>query len=118
MKESKVLSMAVVVCLISLFVFASTGLEAQPEPSTINYRGTLTDNTVQPLTGSKTVTIRLYTVLTGGTTFWSDTFTVAFMNGQFSRVLGGDANQLSSQLSQFNGVTAESECSGFYTTWT
>ncbi len=105
MKKSKAISMAVVTCLISVFVFVSAGFAVQTEPSTLNYQGTLTDNAGQPLTGSKNITISLYTVLTGGTAFWSDTYTVTLLNGQFSVTLGSDANPLSSQLSQLNGVT-------------
>jgi microcystin-dependent protein len=105
MKNARVLCMLVLVCLIPLFVFASTGGAVQTEPATLNYQGTLTDNAGQPLTGSKTITIRLYTMLTGGSAFWTDTYTVNLFNGQFSVTLGSDANPLSAQLSQFNGVT-------------
>jgi len=72
-----------------LFVsFASLGI-AGVVPNTLNYQGTLTDNAGQLITGSRNITISLYTVPTGGTAFWTEQQTnVVLKNGQFSVVLG------------------------------
>lgn len=103
MKKSKVLSMAVAVCLFSLFILSSISGAVQTEPATLNYQGVLTDNAGDPLTGSQSITIGLYTVSSGGTPFWQDTFTVNLANGRLSVVLGSDANPLAA--AQFSGQT-------------
>ena len=73
-------------------------------PSTLTYKGTLTDSTGQPVTGQKSITLSLYTTLTEETPFWTETQDVTVTNGQFSAVLGADSgNPL--DKSKFTGET-------------
>lgn len=103
MKSLKGLTRAVVVSIISVLIFASIGVAAQIEPATLNYQGVLTDTTGQSLTGQKTIVVKLYTSQTGGSAFWSDSYTVTLKNGQFSVVLGSDSNPL--PAGSFTGTT-------------
>ncbi|RLB86332.1 MAG: hypothetical protein DRH26_17430 [Deltaproteobacteria bacterium] len=57
-------------------------------PQTLNYQGNLTDNTGQPLSGTKQITFALYDVASGGTALWTETQTVTLKDGLFSVVLG------------------------------
>jgi hypothetical protein len=57
-------------------------------PTTLNYQGTLTDSTDQPINGDKDITFKLYKVSTGGTPFWTGKRTVPVHDGKLSVVLG------------------------------
>jgi len=58
-------------------------------PATMMYQGRLTDLDGAPLTGSRTVTFRMYSVATGGTSLWSETRSVTpDANGVFTAELG------------------------------
>jgi len=73
-------------------------------PAALNYQGTLTDGAGQPINGDKTITLRLYTVPSGGTPFWVGKQTLAVKDGRFSVVLGGaPSNPLDPKL--FTGET-------------
>ncbi len=75
--------------LFSLLLFMSgyTALRAQV-PKTISYQGYL-KNGGTAVTGTHDVAFNIYTVSTGGTSIWSETFpSLTFANGNFSVVLG------------------------------
>jgi hypothetical protein len=58
-------------------------------PNLMNYQGVLKDNLGNPLTGSYSITFRLYDVATGGTALWTETQpSVSVANGLFSVLLG------------------------------
>ncbi len=58
-------------------------------PHLISYQGRLTDGSGHPLTGTHTVTFRLYNAPTGGTALWTETHTVTLNSeGLFSVLLG------------------------------
>jgi microcystin-dependent protein len=57
-------------------------------PNTLNFQGRLTDNLGQGVSGTKSITFRLYDVPSGGTAFWTEAQTVTLSDGQFSVVLG------------------------------
>lgn len=62
-------------------------------PTTLNYQGTLYDNTGQAVNGPKDITVSLYDVSSGGTAFWTELQTgVIVKDGIFSLVLGKDSN--------------------------
>ena len=75
---------------VVLFIFFSFFQIAKSAdvPEILNYQGTLTDNTGQPITGTKEITFNLYDVASGGTASWSETQTVTLIDGKFSVVLG------------------------------
>lgn len=76
-----------ILLLIMATVFAS-GAYAQI-PKTINYQGVLTDDMGAAVPdGSYTLTLRLYTVLTGGSPIWDCDETVTVTKGIFNAVLG------------------------------
>lgn len=86
-------------------LFSSVTVLAGAVPNTLNYQGTLYDNTGQPVTGSKDITVSLYDVSSGGTAFWSELQTgVIVKNGNFSLVLGKDPGKLIDQT-KLSGTT-------------
>jgi hypothetical protein len=63
-------------------------------PKTINYQGRLTDlNGIVVADGTYAVTISLYNVQSGGTSLWSDAYSIPTKNGYFSIVLGSNASR-------------------------
>ncbi|MFV9677927.1 MAG: hypothetical protein ACNYVW_09800 [Methanosarcinales archaeon] len=52
--------------------------------SSISYQGRLTDRAGEPLSGTYTMTFRLYEVASGGTALDMDTHSVEVTNGLFS----------------------------------
>lgn len=57
-------------------------------PQTIHYQGYLTNAAGAPLSGSQSVTFRLYSVPSDGTALWAETQSVNAANGNFSALLG------------------------------
>jgi hypothetical protein len=55
--------------------------------STLNYQGKLTDAAGNPLTGSYSVTFKLYDVASGGTALATDTHSVTASNGLFTTTI-------------------------------
>jgi microcystin-dependent protein len=80
-------SIAFFIMVIASLVCTLTAFSAGV-PNTLNYQGTLTNNTGEPVTGSKTIVFKLYNVVSGGTALWTETKTVTVTNGNFSVVLG------------------------------
>lgn len=73
-------------------------------PTTLSYRGTMTDKAGQPLNTSKSLEFNLYDVATDGVAFWTEVQTVTITNGQFTVLLGADQANLI-DLSKFGGDT-------------
>ena len=78
---------ALVVCVASL-VFPQV-------PRTMNYQGYLTDASENPLSGTYSITFRIYDAATGGNLLWYETKSVTVTNGYFDvqldlSVNGGD----------------------------
>jgi hypothetical protein len=74
-------------------------------PHTLTYQGTLMDNTGEPVSGPKDITLRLYTVPTGGTPFWSEEQQITIDKGRFSALLGANASENPLDPADFNGET-------------
>ena len=73
----------ILVCLVGQNLFAQA-------PTTLVYQGRLTSTSGAPLTGSQSVTFRLYASSSSGTALWSETHNVALdENGVFTIELGG-----------------------------
>jgi len=93
-----------------IIVFYAAGAAAQI-PRAINYQGVLTDNSeiVVP-DGSYELTLRLYTVPTGGSPIWSCVETVTVSKGIFNAVLGGScALNLDFSEQYYLGISVEGE---------
>lgn len=88
--------------LAFIIVFSIFAANAQV-PNTLSFQGTLTDQAGQPITGTRSVTLSLYTVASAGTPFWKETQTVSVISGRFSAVLGSSSNPLNS--ANFTGET-------------
>lgn len=82
--------------LISVVIFQSS-ISLAEVPEFINYQGRLTESGV-PVTGSRSMTFRIYTVATGGTSIWDETRTITINNGIFSV-------KLPIPKEKFNGVS-------------
>lgn len=66
----------------------ATAVLAAP-PRTMNYQGTLTDNTGLPVAdGNYTLTFRLWDASVGGTNVWTEAQSVAVSGGVFNAILG------------------------------
>src|SRR5688572_697414 len=72
--------------LIALMAFAANIFAQMPK--TISYQGMAVDGTNQPVTGSHSVTVKLYDVPVGGAALHTETFTPDFNSGVFSVILG------------------------------
>lgn len=57
-------------------------------PSTMSYQGVLNDGAGNALSGTHTVSFRLYTALGGGSPLWSESQSVTLDRGGFSVILG------------------------------
>lgn len=79
-------------------------------PKTLNYQGSLTDNTGQPLSGTRQMTFALYDIASGGTALWTEIQAVTLKDGRFSVVLGS-SSPLSADIftgETFLGIQVES----------
>ncbi len=92
MVNKKILLSVTVIAMLTLsalVVWAGEGAEEEQEmllaASTVtpmmNYQGQLTDSAGDPLTGTYTMTFRLYEVASGGTARDTDTHTVVVTDG-------------------------------------
>ncbi|MBL8520102.1 MAG: hypothetical protein JNK75_05455 [Betaproteobacteria bacterium] len=73
--------------LQSIMLLGAALAQAAP-PATINYQGTLTNASAQPVNGSQSMTFSLYAAATGGTALYSETQTVNVANGLFNVRIG------------------------------
>lgn len=97
MKHSMKLLVVRLVVLAGLFVAAQ--VMAATVPKTLNYQGTLTDINGNLIDGNRDITVKLYTVNSGGTPFWSKTQNgISVIKGNFSFVIGDDLNPLDPTL--------------------
>jgi hypothetical protein len=67
-------------------------------PSTLNYQGQLTSAAGAPVSGTVSITFKLYDVASGGTARWTETQTVTVSNGQYNVTLGRPATPLDPAL--------------------
>ena len=80
-------------------LFTALPLTAQV-PSLINYQGRLTDAQGQPVTGNRTMTVRIYDAASGGNMTYEETLgTVAVGNGTYSFQFGASGNGVVTVLS-------------------
>ncbi|MDF1545296.1 MAG: tail fiber domain-containing protein [bacterium] len=90
----------VTVCLALLVIVCG---QIAAAPLTLNHQGRLTDNSGAPLTGTYTLTFKLYSTASGGAALWSETQVVNTVDGLYEAVLG-EISPLSSSL--FSGAPA------------
>ena len=103
------------VAFLALLLVASTSMADIPK--TIHFQGVLTDDQGELLTGTHSVTFRIYDTESGGTSLWSEPVDVDCENGLFSIILGSTAPidiDFSQQYWLGVGVTGESEMSPRY----
>jgi hypothetical protein len=83
---------AVALALFSMLILAPSPGHSQI-PQTINYQGSLTDASGNPITAALGISFRLYDSpnIVGATLLWAETQTVNVANGAFDVVLGADA---------------------------
>lgn len=74
-----------VAVLLALILSTASGVIAQ---QTISYQGFVTDAAAKPLTGSHTMTISLYDVVSGGTPLYTEIETATVNNGIFTVSIG------------------------------
>jgi hypothetical protein len=68
-------------------------LAAQTTPKLISYQGTLADDTGVPISGTKAMTIGVYSAATGGSPLWQENHNpVTLNNGAFSLMLGANSS--------------------------
>ena len=89
---------------VRLFPLAALLLTALPlaaqVPSLINYQGRLTDAQGQPVTGNRTMAVRIYDAASGGNMTYEETLgTVAVGNGTYSFQFGASGNGVVTVLS-------------------
>src|SRR3989338_7704241 len=81
-------SLSIFSLLILLFGFASSHVEASV-PKLLTYQGILKDSSGNFLTGTYSMTFRIYGAATGGSNLWSETqSSVSVSSGRFSVILG------------------------------
>jgi len=80
-KSNKYLVLIAVMTLVCLTAGIAT---AVPVTQSITYQGKLTNAAGSPLTGTYTLTFKLYDASTGGTTLSTDTHSVTATNGLFT----------------------------------
>ncbi len=87
--------------LFPLAAFFVTALPlAAQVPSLINYQGRLTDGSGSPVSGNRTMAVRLYDAATGGNMTYEETIgTVGVANGTYSFQFGASGNGIVSVLS-------------------
>jgi hypothetical protein len=84
---------------LAVLILAALPLAAQV-PSLINYQGRLTDGSGNPVTGNRTMAVRLYDAASGGNLTYAETIgTVAVRNGTYSFQFGASGNGIVSVLS-------------------
>jgi len=80
MKKQSMFAILAIALLCSMVGVATAATVTQ----NINYQGRLTDSSGNPLTGTYSMTFKLYTVPTGGSDFWHSTQSVQCENGIFT----------------------------------
>lgn len=71
-----------------LFLLFLANISFAQIPKKLNYQGILTDDSGNPLSGSQSLTLRLYDVASGGTALWEETQNVDVDLGVFNVILG------------------------------
>ena len=68
----------------------SLNSNSAPTNTYFSYQGQLLGNNGEPISGSRTMTFKLFPTFTGGTSCWQETQTVAVENGIFTVLLGSE----------------------------
>jgi hypothetical protein len=101
--RSKAMKTKIFFATLLFAVFFLYSFSYSQVPQMINYQGTLTDASGNPVNGNKNMTFRIYDVANGGTALWTETQNnVPVENGVFN-VLLGSATPI--PFSVFNGPT-------------
>lgn len=94
-------------------IAAETNATSITIPSTFNYQGFLRDGNGNPMTGEHTLVVKLWTLVSGGTELYTETFAnVSVRDGLFNVLLGdvsgGPLNSIfQNQQAIFVGVTVD-----------
>lgn len=86
------------IMVIGLLIFNFINNSKAAVPKLINFQGRLTDNSGNPITGSKTLTFKIFDAQTGGNKIWEGQYTVNLEQGVFSIQLGADPSPFSSSV--------------------
>jgi hypothetical protein len=73
---------------IMLMLIIMTHIVWSQVPQTMSYQGVLTDGQGSPLSGTFSLTFRMYEQADGGTAIWEETNDVEAINGIFNTILG------------------------------
>ena len=76
-------------------------------PNTLNYQGQLSSLAGVPVNSTVSITFKLYASSTGGTALWSETQSIAVVNGQYNATLGSSVtlNQTLFNTSLYLGIS-------------
>jgi len=85
-------------------------LAASPVSESINYQGRLTDSSGNPLSGTYTMTFRIYEASLGGTALATDTHSVTVMDGLFSTTINLGTSSFDGRA-LWLGITVQGEAS-------
>lgn len=80
------------VCMGLISAFAAIAVPASAQsPRTISYQGLLNDTSGEPVPdASRTMTFKIYNIDSGGSALWTESKSVATVNGVFNTILGSD----------------------------
>ena len=100
------------IIIISLFIILNITL-GQSVPMLINYQAKLVDDSNNPITGTVSVTFRLYDAIDGGNELWNETHSSIQSSNGIIGVLLGSMTTFASNV--FNGPSLflETEVSGY-----
>lgn len=80
-----------VFALLTVVLFGIAPDTAEAVPEVMDYQGYLTDSGGVPVSGTHSLTVRLYPTGTGGAPLWSQTSAVTVQDGRFALLLDGRA---------------------------
>lgn len=97
------------ICLVNmLFILLLFADSASAAPLLLNYQGTLTDDLNQPITGTKSMSFKVYDAPAGGNLLWSSAaMAVQVKNGLFNVAIEGFPASLFDEDSRYMAVFVE-----------
>ncbi|MDP6685897.1 MAG: hypothetical protein QGI05_02990, partial [Candidatus Omnitrophota bacterium] len=110
-KRMKFLGVATLILILGFFASAPPWADAAI-PRYINYQGKLTDANNDPVNADLSITVRIYSALTGGTALWTEVQTVTVSNGIFSILLGSTTALTSLDFNSSYWYSVEIESDG------
>jgi hypothetical protein len=82
-------------------------------PATMNYQGILKDQNSNAITGTKSMTFKIYNESSGGSALWTETQNVTITSGLFNVILGSvtpiNSSVYSDGLNKYLGIKVESD---------